>query len=50
MPVSRELVDACLAGDETLALKPAGELEFDGVQGGSSIYPSSKRALSRCAS
>ena len=47
MPVSRELVDACLAGDETLALKVAGELEATGVQGGSSIYPSSKRALSR---
>ena len=47
MPVNRELVDACLAGDETLALKLAGELEAAGVQGGSSIYPSSKRALSR---
>ena len=47
MPVNRELVDACLAGDETLAMKIAGELEAAGPQVGSAIYPSSKRALSR---
>lgn len=46
MPVNRELVDACLAGDETLALKVAGELEAGGGAG-RLIYPSSKRALSR---
>jgi NAD(P)-dependent dehydrogenase (short-subunit alcohol dehydrogenase family) len=47
MPVSPELVDACLAGDEPLALKLAAELEAAGLQTGSMIYPSSKRALSR---
>ena len=47
MPVSPELVEACLAGDEALALKVAGELEAGGPQTGGMIYSSSKRALSR---
>lgn len=47
MPVSTELVDACLAGDEALAVRVAGELEASGPQAGGIIYPSSKRALSR---
>lgn len=47
MPVSAELVDACLAGDEAVALKVAGVLESSGPQTGGMIYPSSKRALSR---
>lgn len=47
MPVSAELVDACLAGDEAVALKVAAELEAAGPQAASKIYPSSKRALSR---
>lgn len=47
LPVNRELVEACLMGDEVLALKVAAELEAAGVGAASTIYPSSKRAVSR---
>lgn len=52
VPVRPELVDACLTGDETLALKLVGGLEADwgaGRRGAGRLVdlPSSKRALSR---
>ena len=46
-PVSVELVEAGLAGDEDRALLIAAELEAQGPQIGYLNYPSSKRALSR---
>ncbi|MBM6402184.1 SDR family oxidoreductase [Phycicoccus sonneratiae] len=47
LPVHAPLVDACLAGDEDLALAIAVELEARGPEAGAVLYPSSKRALSR---
>ena len=46
MPVDPDLVEACLADDEELALEIAGRLAGDPATAGL-IYPSSKRALSR---
>lgn len=47
LPVHAPLVEACLAGDEDRALALAAELEAAGPQAAATIYPSSKRALSR---
>ncbi len=46
-PVSEELVEAMLAGDETRALEIGGALEADGPQRGFQNYSSSKRGVSR---
>lgn len=46
-PVSPELVEAGLAGDEALALEIASKLEAQGPETGYLMYSSSKRALSR---
>lgn len=46
-PNSPELVDAALAGDEPRAIEIAEGLAAQGALIGYSIYPSSKRALSR---
>lgn len=46
-PVSAELVDAALAGDEARALEIAAGLEAQGPEVGYLMYPSSKRGLSR---
>lgn len=46
-PVSVELVEAALAGDEALSLEIAAGLEAQGPQVGYLMYSSSKRALSR---
>jgi NAD(P)-dependent dehydrogenase (short-subunit alcohol dehydrogenase family) len=47
MPVHAPLVEACLAGDEDLAMSLAADLEAHGPEAGAVLYPSSKRALSR---
>lgn len=47
MPVHAPLVEACLAGDEDLAMTLAADLEARGPEAGAVLYPSSKRALSR---
>lgn len=47
MPVHPALVEACLAGDEDLALRIALDLEARGPEAAAVLYPSSKRALSR---
>ncbi len=46
-PVSDDLVEACLAGDETAAMEIGAGLEAQGPQVGFLNYSSSKRALSR---
>lgn len=46
-PVSAELVDALLSGDEPAALTVGDALAAEGPQTGYLNYPSSKRALSR---
>lgn len=47
LPVHAPLVEACLAGDEDLAMTLAADLEAGGPEAGAVLYPSSKRALSR---
>lgn len=46
-PNSPELVEACLAGDESRAMELARALEARGPEVGYLNYPSSKRAISR---
>lgn len=46
-PVSEELLEAQLAGDETRALEIAAGLEAQGPEVGYQMYPTSKRGVSR---
>lgn len=46
-PVSADMVDAALAGDEARAVEIAASLVTDDPMTGYVVYPSSKRALSR---